>query len=348
MFNVLRSIRNRFLLELYILKFRKSGDVHPLAMSRLLHLFFQRGARPIDKIAMRLSKPKLDFVQTGLLGDLNEETWNSRIEMMHTEGYTVFEGILNNDWCEKFMQLALNTPGKYRQMDDGQGGSLETRFSRENPLSVRFDYDSQNLINEELVQKIIADTSILKFAQDYLKAAPILDLVTMWWHTSFSKSPDKEAAQWFHFDMERTRWVKFFFYITDVDGNSGPHIFIPKSHSVNGIPKDLRTRGYVRLSDEDVLPFYPEDTWKQFTGKRGTLIVEDTRGLHKGKHVVKGDRLLFQLEFTSSEFGQASNLGRISKKTISSDLKEKISKFPSVYSLIEQDPRVTTEAPTHK
>ena len=84
MFNVLRSIRNRFLLELYILKFRKSGDVHPLAMSRLLHLFFQRGARPIDKIAKRLSKPKLDFVQTGLLGDLNEETWNSRIQMMHT------------------------------------------------------------------------------------------------------------------------------------------------------------------------------------------------------------------------------------------------------------------------
>jgi ectoine hydroxylase-related dioxygenase (phytanoyl-CoA dioxygenase family) len=306
-------------------------------MSRLLHLFFQRGGKPVDRIAKRLSKPKLDFGQTGLLGNLDEETWKSRIQMMQVEGYTVFENILNEELCEQFMQLALNIPGKYRQMDDGKGRSLETKFSRENPLSIRFDYDSQNLINEDLVQRILADTSILKFAQDYLKAAPILDLVTMWWHTSFSKSPDKEAAQWFHFDMERTKWVKFFFYITDVDENSGPHVFIPKSHSVDGIPNDLRSRGYVRLSDEDVIPFYPEEKWKQFTGKRGTLIVEDTRGLHKGKHVVKGDRLLFQLEFTSSEFGQASNLGRISKKSISPTLKDSMSRFPSVYSLIKHD-----------
>ena len=168
MLSVFKSIRNRFLLELYIHKFRKDGHVHPLAMSRLLHLFFQQGAKPIDRIATRLSQPKLDFAQTGLLGNFDDATWNSRIQMMHDEGYTVFDSILDAEWCEKFMQLALNTTGKYRQMDDGQGGSLETRFSRENPLSVRFDYDSQNLINEELVQKILADTSILKFAQDYL------------------------------------------------------------------------------------------------------------------------------------------------------------------------------------
>lgn len=333
MINILRYLRNRILLEAYILKFRLNGSVHPLAMSRLLFIFFKKGGGPIDKIAKRLSKPKLDLELSGLLGHLSQEEWSDRIQMMHSDGYTVFENILDEHFCEQFMQLALSAPGKYRRMDGG-GQSQENFFDRGNPLGTRFDYESQTLINEDLIQKILSDSSVLRFAQDYLKAAPILDLVAMWWHTSFSKLPDKEAAQWFHFDMERTRWVKFFFYITDVNENSGPHVFIPKSHASGGMPLELRSRGYVRLGDEDVTQFYPEENWKQFTGKRGTLIVEDTRGLHKGKHVIEGDRLLFQLEFTSSEFGQASDLGQISKENLSPVLEKSMARFPSVYSLI--------------
>jgi hypothetical protein len=37
---------------------------------------------------------------------------------------------------------------------------------------------------------------------------------------------------------------------------------------------------------------------------RGTLIAVDTSGLHKGKPVVAGHRLILQLEYTSALFGQ--------------------------------------------
>ena len=34
-------------------------------------------------------------------------------------------------------------------------------------------------------------------------------------------------------------------------------------------------------------------------------MVEDTRGLHKGKHVSRGDRLVLQLQFSNSLFGMS-------------------------------------------
>ena len=45
----------------------------------------------------------------------------------------------------------------------------------------------------------------------------------------------------------------------------------------------------------------PEDM-VEIGGPRGTIFAEDTRGLHKGKHLLTGDRLLFQLEFSNSLF----------------------------------------------
>ena len=46
--------------------------------------------------------------------------------------------------------------------------------------------------------------------KDEVVSAPVFDFIAMWWHTQ-SNTPDKEAAQYFHFDMDRLRWIKFFF-----------------------------------------------------------------------------------------------------------------------------------------
>jgi hypothetical protein len=40
-----------------------------------------------------------------------------------------------------------------------------------------------------------------------------------------------------------------------------------------------------------------------FTGKRGTIIAEDSRGFHKGDHPRKGDRLLLAFELSTTLFG---------------------------------------------
>ncbi len=45
----------------------------------------------------------------------------------------------------------------------------------------------------------------------------------------------------------------------------------------------------------------------EFTGEAGTIIAEDTIGLHKGKNVTKGRRLILQFEYALSMFGAAGD-----------------------------------------
>jgi hypothetical protein len=179
----------------------------------------------------------------------------------------------------------------------------------------------------------MADLSLLAVAQDYLRAAPVLDIVTMWWHTALRDAPDARAAQLYHFDMDRPRWLKFFIYLTDVGPENGPHCFIRGSHRTGGIADPLRAHGYARLTDDDVARHYPPGDHVCFTAPRGTIIAEDTRGLHKGQHVTSGDRLILQLEFTNTLFG-----GRYTRTPLAPTapaLVERVRANARLYSLFE-------------
>ena len=74
----------------------------------------------------------------------------------------------------------------------------------------------------------------------------------MWWSVAGNKQPDSAAAQLYHFDMDRIRWIKFFINLTDVTAENGPHCFIAGSQQTCGIPRHLLAKGYTRLSDEPV------------------------------------------------------------------------------------------------
>jgi ectoine hydroxylase-related dioxygenase (phytanoyl-CoA dioxygenase family) len=125
----------------------------------------------------------------------------------------------------------------------------------------------------------------------------------MWWHTNFRKGPDKHAAEWFHFDMDRVKWLKVFIYLTDVGADDGPHTYIAGSHRTGAMPRHLLKKGYARLTDDEVLDHFGRDALVEFCAPRGTVILEDTRGLHKGRHVTGSPRLVLQLQFSNSLFG---------------------------------------------
>ena len=131
--------------------------------------------------------------------------------------------------------------------------------------------------------------------------------------------------------MDRIKWLKFFFYITDVGPDNGPHSFVAGSHRTKGIPASILNKGQVRIDDGDVLDSYSKQDIIEFEGPAGTIIAEDTRGLHKGKHVRKGDRLVFQLEFSDSVFGKVYPDPKEGFTPISS-LHRMAAAYPAVYS----------------
>lgn len=245
-------------------------------------------------------------------------------------GHALAPKAISQNQVSELLELSLRTPGENRIMDSGHGQEDNVLFNRLEPKTVRFDVDSQKLLQNKSIQEFICDPTILSIAQDYLGSAPVFDFIAMWWHTK-SNTPDKEAAQYFHFDMDRLRWIKFFFYVTDVTEESGPHMFVPESHRDFGLPFMLRKKGFARLADDEVATFFPVSTWTTFTGPAGSMIVEDTRGLHKGKHVLKGDRLVFQIQFSTSTFGQKTKPYTLSSNNLSVALKSSLERYPKIF-----------------
>ena len=184
-----------------------------------------------------------------------------------------------------------------------------------------YSVDSNFLINQKIIQKILLKNEIYDIGRKYFGAEPLLDHVSLSISTNFNKDPDGEAAQLYHFDLDKPKWLKFLTYVNDVGIENGPHCFIKKSHKNNAIPFNLRSKGYVRIEDHNNnINRLIQDEIK-ITGKAGTSIIEDTKGLHKGLVVKKGYRILLNIQINSSMFG--SPYEKVNFKKIDNDLLEK-------------------------
>jgi hypothetical protein len=236
----------------------------------------------------------------GVIGSLDRSRIAQIEKQLEEMGYYVFEQRLSEQTCARILEYSLNKKALIRC-----GDGIPKNYVRGSPQGIRYDFDRGQLLEDQEILKLTQDPALRAIAGAYLKARPILDTVEMWWHTNFASEPDAEAAQLFHFDMDRIKWLKFFFYITDVGPENGPHCFVSGSHRTGGIPDALLRQGYARITDDEVLKHYPRERIIEFTAPRGTIIAEDTRGLHKGKHVHAGDRLVFQIQFTNSGFAGA-------------------------------------------
>ena len=53
-----------------------------------------------------------------------------------------------------------------------------------------------------------------------------------------------------------------------------------------------------RATDAQMMAVAPRDTWREATGPRGTAILADTSGWHKGGHGTI-DRLVFTAQYTT-------------------------------------------------
>ena len=97
--------------------------------------------------------------------------------------------------------------------------------------------------------------------------------------------------------MDRPKWIKFFIYLTDCNQQNGPHCIIKRTHKNFSVPWKIRKNGYSRISDDIINKNFLESDITEIIAKKGTLLIEDSRALHKGKKLEKGNRLMFQLNF---------------------------------------------------
>jgi hypothetical protein len=143
------------------------------------------------------------------------------------------------------------------------------------------------------------DPRLSQIASRYLGTAAIVISSRLWW--SFpSKSYDevvlKRASQErFHFDMNDWGSVKFFFYLTDVDDDAGPHVYVRESHRRKRLRHQLTL--FVGQPDAEIVDFYGAERITRIHGPAGYGFAEDPFGFHMGTVALQQPRLMFEVEY---------------------------------------------------
>jgi hypothetical protein len=189
--------------------------------------------------------------------------------------------------------------------------------------------DQSDIINIPEVQTLISDEKLLYIIQEYLNVKPILCQTNLWVTQNISNHKNDYSinAQLFHRDFDHERWLKVFIYLNDVTDENGPHCFVKKSHLNVGT---IGRGAFIREEDSTILNHYPKENIVYHKGNQGTIIIEDTRGYHKGMPVISGERIILQLEYAiNNSFGKDQPNMYI--KNIEDSLKNSIEKYPYIY-----------------
>ena len=119
--------------------------------------------------------------------------------------------------------------------------------------------------------------------------------------------------------------IHIFIYLADVDINAGPFCYIPGSHQFNW--KSVKPRSnydlgildaYGRIPDKEILKYYPVDDWLPAVAKKGSVIITDVCGWHKGpmwtEHSNRRFRDILHINLRSRDISTFKNSIRIKKK----------------------------------
>lgn len=156
------------------------------------------------------------------------------------------------------------------------------------------------------IAKLQNDSQLLAIAARYLEKEPVHQGNQLWWSFAGESSnwQRRQNAQMFHYDLDDYKFLKFFFYLSDVDGTSGPHICVRASHKHKKLSHVLLRK---REEDKDIIGYYGEDSLVTICGKAGFGFVEDPLCFHKGLTPTHKDRLLLQIEFATTDYGMQND-----------------------------------------
>jgi hypothetical protein len=319
-------------------QFSSTGQTPEEAYQALIALHCRSNGTTTDllaEIVRQFRRPQPLARRAGILGALSDDRLGWSIKSLQNDGFVVFDAKLSPGVCAELKRFAETTPA----LPDGEGGE-ETRpaiYNRKFPLARRYQFSESDVLTSVPVQRLMGDESLLAFAQTYFGAAPLFDFAAMWWSSTFSEQPGHQAAQLFHFDFDRLKWIKLFFYLTDVTDDRGPHCFVRGSHR-RGLPEaaPLLARGYARLTDDEVITAFGPEKIASITGPAGTIIAVDTRGFHKGLVPTAGDRLILQFQYSISEFGGAVPRCPIDR-VVAPELQRLLDRHPAIFARYLRD-----------
>lgn len=174
----------------------------------------------------------------------------------------------------------------------------ERRFGR----SILSGHHYERVLDCKAAVAVQNDPLLLEVARHYLGGGAKLITTRTWWSfpTKAASEADLSRASFkYHFDLDDWRMLKFFFYLSDVDENAGPHVYVRGSHQRRRLKHQLTM--LVGHPAEEILDYYGADSAMTLTGPAGTGFVEDPFGFHMGSLARKTPRLMMEVGFGVSK-----------------------------------------------
>lgn len=148
--------------------------------------------------------------------------------------------------------------------------------------------------------RLSLDPQVLGIVNGYLKMCAKFFFYTLNITLPVPAGSSHIKSQQWHRDPEDIKLCKVFLYLSDVDERRGPFTYVRGSnrggkwYGLFHPPLPMRARP----RDQEVRRVVPPSDIKAFTGRAGTIIFCDTRGLHFGGYATSGERLMFTAEFS--------------------------------------------------
>ncbi|MBS2016778.1 MAG: phytanoyl-CoA dioxygenase family protein [Deltaproteobacteria bacterium] len=209
---------------------------------------------------------------------------------------------LPDDLRDEILAWANRTP-VYGNICKEWGFHVGDRAAAEKKAGTRFTVGHYfNTSDCPAVRRLVEDPLIAEMARAYIGARAKYLSTHMWWSfaNEVSEADRNSYAQQYHFDLDDYRFMKFFFYLTDVDLDSGPHTYMRGTHHAKKM-KDLFPMR--RFTDEEVHAQWGKEREVKVTAKAGEGFIVDTWGIHKGTPPRSRDRLVIELEWGHRYYG---------------------------------------------
>jgi hypothetical protein len=205
-------------------------------------------------------------------------------------------------------------------------------FDPAHPRYSVYEVPRKLLLENPYLQRLLCDPYLLAVATRYLGVFPVVTKPDMWWDTDFV--PAGLRPRPFHTDSGCLRWLKVGIPLTDTTLETPHFVYVKGSHVPNKSTRPLTRRlaHSMNLSDKEVHEFCA-DRIVRITAPAGSIILADTRGIHKGELAQRGHRLVLYFGLEGSAFNNIDEPVAISN--VGSELEKAMAAHPFSYQFFQ-------------
>jgi hypothetical protein len=237
-------------------------------------------------------RPALDTAQAGI------------VEKLRTEGYAVipFPELIRDPeaWTEldaEAVQFITETEAELAREREGGESALRRRPGKEFVVR-KYAYDVHLGLDDPWL-RLGLNKRLLDVANTYLGMWTKLEYIDVWYTPPADESERKSSQRW-HRDFNDRHLLKAFLYLVDVDEETGPFEYVPRSAPGSELDHLWPWRP---LGDnyppDDELAAKIEGKSISFVAPKGTVIFCNTSGFHRGGFASGKPRALATVTYSS-------------------------------------------------